>query len=79
MVVFVRSKKSDWEKVRENDCRDSFRADSKTKFFPRTCFRVRNKHDKRKHGLFKEENLVVRRCYVYVARLIVAMATNQTK
>ena len=26
-------KRSDWEKLRENDCRDSFRADSKTNFF----------------------------------------------
>ena len=48
-------KKGDWEKLREKDCIDSFRADSKTNFFPRTCCSVHKKHDKREPGLFKEE------------------------
>ena len=48
-------KKADWENLREKDCRDSFRADSKTNFFPRTLCSVHKKHDKREPGLFKEE------------------------
>ena len=47
-------KRSDWEKLRENDCRDSFRADSKTNFFPRTRCSVHKKHNKREPGLFTE-------------------------
>ena len=39
-------KKGDWEKLREKDCRGSFRADSKTNIFPRTCCSVHKKHDK---------------------------------
>ena len=30
-------KRDIWEKSRENDCRDSFRADAKSNFFPRRC------------------------------------------
>ena len=26
-----------WEKMRENECRDSFKADAESNFFPRTC------------------------------------------
>ena len=29
-------KRAAWEKMCENDCRDSFQADAKTNFFPRT-------------------------------------------
>ena len=48
-------KKHDWEKMRKNDCRDSFRADSKTNFFPRAWCSVHKKHNKREPGLVKEE------------------------
>ena len=44
-----------WEKMRESDCRDSFKADAKSNFFPRTCYSIHKKHDKREPGLFKEE------------------------
>ena len=31
------------EKLRENDCRDSFKADPKSNFFPRTCCSIHKK------------------------------------
>ena len=37
--------------MRENDCRDSSKADAKSNFFPLT---IKN-NDKREPGLFKEE------------------------
>ena len=43
------------EKIRENDCRDSFKADAKSNFFPRTCCSIHKKYDKRKPGLLKKE------------------------
>ena len=48
-------KRDAWEKMRENDCRDSFKADAISNFFPRTCWSIHKKHDKREPGLFKEE------------------------
>ena len=30
-------KRAAWEKMRESDCRDFFKADAKSNFFPRTC------------------------------------------
>ena len=41
--------------MRESDCRDSFKADAKSNFFPRTCCSIHEKHDKWEPGLFKEE------------------------
>ena len=40
--------------MRENDCRDPFKADAKSNFFP-TCCSTHKKHDKREPGLVKEE------------------------
>ena len=34
MIAFVPRKKDDEEKLRQTDCRDSFRADSKANIFP---------------------------------------------
>ena len=48
-------KRAAWEKMRESDCRDSFKADAKSNFFPRTCCSIHKKHDKREPGFFKEE------------------------
>ena len=48
-------KRAAWEKMRENDCRDSFKADAKSNFFPRTCCSTHKKHDKREPELFKVE------------------------
>ena len=48
-------KRAAWEKMRENDCRDSFKADAKIIFFPRTCCSTHKKYDKREPTLFKDE------------------------
>ena len=48
-------KRAAWEKMRESDCRDSFKADAKSNFFPRRCCSIHKKHDKREPGLFEEE------------------------
>ena len=48
-------KRTAWGKMRENDCRDSFKADVKPNFFPRTRCSRHLKQDKREPGLFKEE------------------------
>ena len=68
--------KDDWEKFRKNDCRDSIRADSKTNFFPKHEAFTKNAINENLDCLKK--NLGVRRCYLYVARFIIAMTTNQT-
>ena len=44
-----------WDKMRENYCRDSFKADAKSNFFPPTCCSTHKKYNKREPGLFKEE------------------------
>ena len=44
-----------WKKMRKNDCRDSFKANAKSNFFPRTCCSTHKKYDKREPGFFKEE------------------------
>ena len=47
--------RAEGQRLRSNDCLDSFTADAVAKFFPRTC-RVKHKqYDERKPGLFKEE------------------------
>ena len=48
-------KRDIWEKLRENDCRDSFKTNAKSNFFPRTCCSIHKKHDKREPGLFKDD------------------------
>ena len=45
-------KRTVWDEMRENDCRDPFKADAKSNFFPRTCCST---HKKREAKLFKEE------------------------
>ena len=45
-------KRDIWEKIRENDCKDSFKADAESNFFPRTCCSIHKKHDKPEPGLF---------------------------
>ena len=50
-------KKNDWKKLRENDCRDSFRADWKTNFYLEhievfKCVVV--KRDKQEPGMLRE-------------------------
>ena len=47
--------RAEWQRLRSNDCVDSFTADAVAKIFPRTCFVKRKHHDKREPGLFEEE------------------------
>ena len=42
-------------KIRDIDCIDSFKADTKSIFFPRATCSIHRKLDKREPGLFKEE------------------------
>ena len=44
--------RTEWQKLRSNDCVDSFTADA-LQFFPRTCCVKHKQHDKREPGLFK--------------------------
>ena len=43
-----------WQRLRSNDCVDSFTADAVANFFPRTCCVKHKQHEKREPGLFKE-------------------------
>ena len=47
--------RAQWQRLRSNDCVDSFTAVGVANFFPRTCCVKRKQHDKREPGLFKEE------------------------
>ena len=70
-------KRAVWEKMRENDCRDSFKAGAKSNFFPGTCCSKHKKHDKPGPGFFKEELIYIQKFSVWVARHFAAMATSQ--
>ena len=47
--------RAEWQRLRSNDCVDSFTADTVANFFPRTCSVKHKKIDKREPGLFKEK------------------------
>ena len=47
--------RAEWQRLRSNDCFDSFTADAVANFFPRTCCVKHKQHDKGEPGLFKEE------------------------
>ena len=47
--------RAEWQRLRSNDCVDSFTADAVANFFPRTCCVKHKQHNKREPGLFKEE------------------------
>ena len=47
--------KAEWQRLRSNDCVDTFTADAAANFVPRTCCVTHKQHDKREPGLFKEE------------------------
>ena len=46
---------AEWQRLRSNDCVDTFTADAVANFFPRTCCVKHKQHDKREPGLSKEE------------------------
>ena len=47
--------KFEWELLRTEDCKDDFSANAEANLFARTCCAEQKKHDKREHGLSKEE------------------------
>ena len=47
--------RAEWQRLRSNDCVDSFTAAAVANLFPRTCCVKHKQHDKRDAGLFKEE------------------------
>ena len=47
--------RTEWQRLRSNDCVNSFTADAAAIFLPRKCCARRKQHDKREPGLFKEE------------------------
>ena len=47
--------RTEWQRLRSNDCVNSFTADAVANFFPRTCCVKHKQHDKRDTGLFIEE------------------------
>ena len=47
--------RTEWQRLRSNDCVDDFPADAVANLFPRTCCVKHKQHDKREPGLFKEE------------------------
>ena len=47
--------RAEWQRLRSNECVDSFTADAVANFFPRTCCVKDKQHDGREPGLFKEE------------------------
>ena len=47
--------KAEWSLLRTEDCKNDFKANATTNFFPRTCCTKHIKHNKREPGLFKEE------------------------
>ena len=46
--------RAEWQRLRLNDCVDSFTADALAVFFPRTCCVKHEQNDKREFGFFKE-------------------------
>ena len=65
-------KRAVWEKMRENACRESFKADAKSNFFPRTCCSMQKSMINGSRDFLKK-NLDEQKCYVCVARHIAAM------
>ena len=47
--------RAEWQRLRLNDCVDSFTADAVAIFFPRTCCVKHKQHVKREPGLLKAE------------------------
>ena len=47
--------RSEWHKLRSNECVEIFTADALANFFPRTCCIKHKQHDTREPCLFKEE------------------------
>ena len=64
--------RAEWQRLRSNDCVDSFTADAVASFFPRTCCVKQKQHDEREPAYLKKSPEVLR-CFVYVVRHTVSM------
>ena len=53
--VILPEKLAEWDQLRSKGCTDNFTANVTDNLFPRTCWNVHKKHDKRRPGLFTEE------------------------
>ena len=51
----IPERRAEWQRLRSNDCVDSFTADAVANFFRRTCCVKHKQDDKRELGIFKEE------------------------
>ena len=72
MTLSNQKKKEIFGKMRENDCRDSLKADEKSNFsLECVAASVKNMINGRRD--FSERNLGAQKCYVYVAKLIATM------
>ena len=69
-------KRAAWEKMRESDCRDSFKADAKSNFLEPVVVSIKNMISGSRD--FSKKNLGAQKCSVYVVRHIAAMTTSQT-
>ena len=73
-------KKDDWEKLREKEKIAKIHSEQIQKqFFFHEHVAAFTRSTINESLVCSKKNLGVRRCYVYAARLIVAMTTNQTK
>ena len=66
-------------KMRKIDCRDSFKANAKSVFFPRTCCSIHKKNIISESWDFSTKNLDVQKYYVCVAKFIASMTASQIK
>ena len=69
-------KRAAWEKMRENDCRDSFKT-MQNLIASLELVTVRIRRMIKGSLGFLKRNFGAQKCYVYVARLIAAMTTSQ--
>ena len=71
-------RKLEWQRLRSNDCVDTFTADAVANVFPRTCC-VKTNNVIRESLAYLKKSSDVRRCYVYVVRHIAAMTSPLIK
>ena len=71
--------KMEWGLMRTEACKDDFRSNATTNFFPRNCCTEYRKHDKREPGLLKEEFRFTEMLCFYAVKPTVVMTLFPTK
>ena len=71
--------RAEWQRLRSNDCVDSFTADAVANSFPRICCVKQKKNMIRESVAYLKKSSNVPRCYVYVVRHTAAMTSPLTK